>query len=121
MWHIKKSLLEDIIQSSKNYLPDEFLCFLGGNTQKQEIIEIIFLPNQSDESSTSINMNAFPSDATIIGSAHSHPNSSILPSNADKKFFKRFKINIIIGLNKFETRIGFYNEKTNKIEVKIID
>ncbi|MDD3083961.1 MAG: Mov34/MPN/PAD-1 family protein [Candidatus ainarchaeum sp.] len=121
MWKIKKNLINDIIQSSKNYLPEEFLCFLSGNEEKKEINEIVLIPTQNGNDYSSINIYNMPIDKTIIGSLHSHPNGLPIASKADKKFFERFKINIIIGITQVETKINAYDNKSNKINIKIVD
>jgi proteasome lid subunit RPN8/RPN11 len=121
MWTIKKSVLEDLIQASKNYLPDEFLCFLAGNKKAKSISEIILIPTQNGKTFSSINLYNMPIDNDLVGSVHSHPNGFTLPSKADKLFFKRFKINIIIGLNNIRTIISFYDENSQEIKVNILE
>jgi len=98
MWKIKQTLIEDAFEAANNFLPKEFMCFLGGDSKTQNIEEIVILPTYNGETFSSVNMNTMPLDQTIIGSLHSHPNGFAMPSNADKHFFKRFKINLILGV-----------------------
>jgi len=120
MWKIKKNLLIEIINAAKLNYPNEFICFLGGNSKTEEIIEFIFLPNESDEESASINVQTMPYDDTIVGSLHSHPNSTNEPSNADKKLFLKYPINIILGYPFIIENIGVYNKKSDKIKIELI-
>jgi proteasome lid subunit RPN8/RPN11 len=93
------------------------MCFLGGNLQKKEIEEIVFLPTETGYNFASININLIPiaDRDSIVGSLHSHPNGYLKPSKADAKFFKRFKINIILG-NK---TAKFFDENAQPLEVEI--
>jgi len=117
MWKIKKSLLEDLCSTAKNYLPDEFMCFLSGDKKKETITEIVLLPNYSSSTAVMINELNIPLDDTIIGTMHSHPNSSNHASSADKKMFKKYKLNLILGYPFVIENIGFYDEKANPITI----
>jgi proteasome lid subunit RPN8/RPN11 len=117
MWTIKKTLLEDLIESSMKYQPNEFMCFLGGDKKKEIVEEIVFLPNESGETFASIQVNAIPFDDSIIGSFHSHPGNSSRASTADKKFFKKYEINIIFAI--YSREISFYNSEGKEIQVRI--
>ncbi len=121
MWKIKKSLLEDAMDTSENYYPREFLCFLSGNKKEEEVEEIVLLPSYNGENFSSINMNDMPIDDTIIGSLHSHPGGSVSPSSADKRFFKRFPINIIIGISPIRKKIGFYDDEGERTIVEVVE
>ena len=118
MWKIKKSLIEDAKFSAINFLPYEFMCFLAGDLKKHIINEIVFLPTTNSKNSASINLNIIPFDNSIIGSMHSHPTGNATPSFADLKFFQKYSINAIIGVNYQNTIINFYNNKGEKITIK---
>ena len=121
MWKIKKSVLINACSASSNYLPQEFMCFLGGNKKAELIEEIVFLPTRNSEDSASINEYSIPFDDTIVGTLHSHPSSSNNPSEADKRFFRRYSINIILKEPYFPENSAFYNEKGQRISVEIIN
>ncbi|MDD4250648.1 MAG: Mov34/MPN/PAD-1 family protein [Candidatus ainarchaeum sp.] len=121
MWKIKKNLIEDVIQSAKNYYPKEFLCFLSGDKEAKEINEIVLIPTLNGDDYSSVNTYNIPIDNTILGSLHSHPNGSTFPSTADKKFFKRYLINVIIGLDTNNTIINVFDDKSNKLDIELID
>ena len=119
MWQIKKELLEDIIESSKNYFPKEFMCFLSGDLKKQVIDEFVLLPTDNGETFASISLSVIPIDDSILGSIHSHPNGNPYPSKADKIFFKKYQINAIIGLTLSNIKIIFYDKNGEKKGVLI--
>jgi proteasome lid subunit RPN8/RPN11 len=120
LWKIKKSLLEDLIEASNKYYPDEFMCFLSGNKKTQEVKEIVFLPTTNGKNFASINTNIIPFDPEIIGSVHSHPNGVASPSTADKTFFRNYKLNIIIGTGN-ETKTAFFNNQGHPEKIEILD
>jgi len=119
MWKIKKSLLEDLMQSARNYYPDEFMCFLSGNRKKEVIEEFVFLPSTNGKNFASISVNSIPIDDTIIGSVHSHPSGSVRPSNQDKRLFSKYPVNIIIGTGQREV-IAVYDNKGEPLKVKFL-
>ena len=124
MWTIKKSIIEDCVNSAQNVFPKEFLCFLGGNKKDQTIDEIVFLPSISGESFATINLTNMPNDTSIIGSLHSHPNGVARPSLADKRFFTRYYINIILGVNSNTNQtysISAFDTKATSLELKLTD
>ena len=120
MWKIKKELIEELINAAKNNYPNEFLCFLGGDTKKEEITEFVFLPSRSNENSASIDTQAMPFDETIIGTLHSHPSGYNYPSNADKRMFSKYFVNLILGYPFLIENIGVYDKKSKKTELNLI-
>jgi len=57
-----------------------------------------------------------PFDDTIIGSFHSHPRGSAFPSKADKKFFHKYPINLILSLGE---QINMRSFDENGIEIML--
>ena len=119
MQQINKTLLEDAFSSARKYYPDEFMCFLGQNPKTKIIDEIVLLPTTNGKTFTSINLGVIPIDDTIIGSLHSHPSNSITPSKADLNFFKRFKVNFILGIGQYNN-FASYDENGNKLELELL-
>lgn len=106
------------MESSKKYYPDEFMCFLSGDKKIKEITEIVFLPSTSGTNFASILESVIPIDDTILGSVHSHPSGIASPSAADKVFFRRYKLNLIISTS--SNQIGFFDSTGNTIKVEVI-
>ncbi|MDD3159406.1 MAG: hypothetical protein PHQ98_00385 [Candidatus ainarchaeum sp.] len=121
---IKKSVLNDCFLASQNYYPFEFSCLLS---ESNGIIdEFVLLMQYNSKNSSSINLFNKPFDSSIIGSFHSHPNSIPYPSTADNKFFKRFKVNIILSLfknqlNEFDYYFEIYDSFSKKLNYELID
>jgi len=118
MWKLKKTLLEDLMDASKKYYPDEFMCFLSGDKKNKTILEIVLLPNESGQTFASIQESVIPINDTIIGSVHSHPTGQARPSTADKKFFQRYGLNLIISTT--TKQIAFFDSKSDEIRVDVI-
>ncbi|MCX6801376.1 MAG: Mov34/MPN/PAD-1 family protein [Candidatus Diapherotrites archaeon] len=118
---MKKSVLEDMLLSAKNSYPREFISLLGGDLQGKKISEFVIPPAESGVNFSSVNLYAIPIDETIIGSIHSHPGNSALPSTADKKFFSRFLMNAIVCLPFGEENVAFYDSTGKKIRVEIVE
>ncbi|MFA6268789.1 MAG: Mov34/MPN/PAD-1 family protein [archaeon] len=121
MWSIKKSVLLNALKSAENYYPDEFMCFLGGQKKENIIDEIVFLPTSTTIDSATINETIIPFDESILGSLHSHPNGYATPSLADKKFFTKYNLNLIFGYPFTLTNINFFNAKSEKIKINLIE
>ena len=121
MWKIKKSVLINASTAATNYLPDEFMCFLGGNKKEQLIEELVFLPTENSPYSASINEYTIPFDDTIIGTLHSHPTGTRTPSQADKRFFRKYELNIIMGPPYSAENCAFYSSKGELIQISIIE
>ena len=121
MWKIEKKLFLEILNTTKQLYPKEFICFLGGNKQKQEITEFVFIPNKSNENSVYFQEQDIPFDENIIGTIHSHPSySNLYPSKADKKIFQKYFINIIISFPFGENDYKAYNKKSEEINIQFI-
>jgi len=121
MWKVSLSTIKDACLAARNYYPDEFMCFLGGDEKKQEINEIVLVPTTNGEDFSSVWEGVLPLDKGILGSMHSHPDSSAEASEEDKKFFQKYSINAILG-HPFEHRnMRFYDSKTRPLKIELID
>ena len=120
MWKIKRSLIEDACEAARKYYPDEFMCFLGGDKKKKTVDEVVMLPNTSGEDYATISEIVIPIDESIVGSLHSHPDSSAEPSEEDLKFFAKHPINVIIDGTYSPAGARFYDQKGGRIRPEII-
>ncbi len=121
MWKISLSTIKDACAAAKNYYPDEFMCFLGGNEKKNIINEIVLVPTTNGEEFSSVWEGVIPIDKSILGSLHSHPGSSARPSEEDKKFFQKYSINVIIGGRFEQNDCRFYDNRANPLKIEITD
>lgn len=120
MWKIKKQLIQETLIAAKKSYPKEFICFLGGEEKNKLITEFVFLPNETSTNSAVVYQNSIPFDDTIIGTLHSHPDSTNTASFADKQMFSRYKINLILGYPFVYENIIAYDENSKKIEFELI-
>ncbi len=85
---IRKDLLSLLLQLGREQHPNEFAGLL--REQDGIIEEINLVPGTtSNEYSASLFLDMMPLDTHLAGSAHSHPNGVIFPSDADLGFFPR--------------------------------
>ena len=94
---IRHALLSLLLELGRNSHPNEFVALLR---ERDGIIEELnMLPGTiTGENSASLFFDMMPLDTHLAGSAHSHPNGVLRPSNADIKFFPRSgRFHLIIG------------------------
>jgi len=94
---IRHALLSLLLELGRDSHPNEFVALL--REQDGIIEELNMLPGTiTGENSASLFFDMMPLDTHLAGSAHSHPNGVLRPSNADIKFFPRSgRFHIIIG------------------------
>jgi len=94
---IRQDLLSLLLQMGRENHPNEF----AGIIREQDGImeELNLLPGTvGREDSASVFYDMMPLDTHVAGSAHSHPNGVIFPSDADLSFFPRTgRYHLIIG------------------------
>ena len=87
---IKKKTLMTIIEAAKDTYPDEFSALLRYNPKTGLINEFVLLPGTiSGKRSASLQLHMMPIDYNVVGSVHSHPSGSCLPSRQDLMFFEK--------------------------------
>lgn len=94
---IKQEILTLLLQLGRESHPNEFVALL---TEQDGIIgEMNLLPGTiTGSSSASLFVDMMPLDTHRAGSAHSHPNGVLRPSDADVSFFpKTGRYHFIIG------------------------
>jgi proteasome lid subunit RPN8/RPN11 len=94
---IRQELLSLLLELGRDSHPNEFVALLR---ERDGIIEELdMLPGTiTGEDSASLFFDMMPLDTHLAGSAHSHPNGVLRPSNADINFFPRSgRYHLIIG------------------------
>ena len=94
---IRHAILSLLLELGRDSHPNEFVALLR---ERDGIIEELnMLPGTiTGENSASLFFDMMPLDTHLAGSAHSHPNGVLRPSNADIKFFPRSgRFHLIIG------------------------
>ena len=93
----RKDLLSTLLALGKSQHPNEFIAILR---EEEGIIEEFDLApgTRVNEFSASFSHDMMPLDTHVAGSAHSHPNGVLVPSDADLRFFGSVgRYHIIVG------------------------
>ena len=94
---IKRELLKLLLELGRNSHPNEFVALL---IEREGVIdEINMVPGTiTGEDSASVFFDMMPLGTHLAGSAHSHPNGVLRPSDADVHSFHRAgRFHLIIG------------------------
>ena len=106
---------------AKNNHPNEIIVLLRGNKKGNDIhITEYLLPPYgiSGQGFAAFPSQLLPIDFSIVGTAHSHPNGVLKPSNRDfHNFYGR--IMMILGPPYNQTRAAAYYKNGEQIPVKI--
>jgi len=94
---IRQDLLSLLLEMGRENHPNEFVALIRERDGVMD--EVNLLPGTiAGEDSASLFYDMMPLDTHIAGSAHSHPNGVLRPSNADVNFFPRTgRYHLIIG------------------------
>jgi proteasome lid subunit RPN8/RPN11 len=94
---ISADLLDLLLRLGAEHHPNEFAAIL--REENGIITELDLVPGTtSNEESASVFLDMLPLGTHNAGSAHSHPNGVLSPSDADLSFFPRTgRCNLIIG------------------------
>jgi proteasome lid subunit RPN8/RPN11 len=94
---VRLELLDLMCQIASESHPNEFVAVL--REENGVITELNLLPGTtSGESHANLFYDMMPLDPHVAGSAHSHPNGALYPSDADLRFFPRVgRYHFIIG------------------------
>ena len=94
---IRQDLLTLLLAMGRENHPNEFAGIIREQDGVME--ELNLLPGTiGREDSASLFYDMMPLDTHVAGSAHSHPNGAIIPSDADLNFFPRTgRYHLIIG------------------------
>lgn len=121
VWAIKRSLIEFIIEASKDTYPNEFYAKL---LQKNGVIsEFSIIRTISGRTHAIPYTYMEPPDIFFqtAGTVHSHPSGNNHPSGADLEFFSKMgNTHIIIGYPYTETTWRAYNGAGEPIELEVV-
>jgi proteasome lid subunit RPN8/RPN11 len=94
---IRQDVLSLLLKLGQESHPNEFVALI--REQDGVMDEVNLLPGTvAGENSASLFFDMMPLDTHVAGSAHSHPNGVLRPSNADISFFPRTgRYHLIIG------------------------
>jgi proteasome lid subunit RPN8/RPN11 len=118
---IRRHVLELILEAGRSQWPQEFAGLL--RAEDGIIEELILLPGTiSGDTHAIFQFHMMPSDPSIIGTIHSHPNPIPFPSAADTELFRSHGRVHIIACHPFRRGDwNAFNERSYKIPIEIID
>lgn len=118
---IRKGVLELVMETSKDSLPNEFAALL--KAKNQVIYEIALLPGTiSGDRSAIMQIFMRPIDLNYVGTVHSHPSGVIKPSDEDVNLYSKFgTVHIIVGypFNIYSWRA--FNNEGEQISLDMIE
>jgi proteasome lid subunit RPN8/RPN11 len=105
----------------KSSQPNEFVGLL--RVEKGIIRDVLFLSGTlSSCKSALIRLDQLPMGMRVVGSVHSHPSGSKLPSQADLELFSKVgNYNLIVCYPYREEDWACYNPKGEIIELKVLE
>ena len=117
---IRRRTLKMIMEASKSTYPEEFAAFL--RAEEGVIRELVLLPGTvSGDSHAIFRMSMLPVDFTIVGTIHSHPSETSLPSDADLELFRKYGWVHIIAHYPYELDCyTAYNGRGEIIELEVV-
>ncbi|MBE6493197.1 MAG: hypothetical protein E7Z84_01120 [Methanosphaera stadtmanae] len=121
---IDRKVIDEIVKIAINADPKEYVALLSGKIKDNilKITGLIFLPFQASNTSAVMQTFMMPLSTGAVGSVHSHPGPSNMPSNADLTFFgKNGYFHMIICRPYSEFSIGSYDAYGNPVPFVIKD
>ena len=118
---IKRKTAESICQAARNTYPNEFIALIGSR-EKGTIDDLVVLPATYGSSFSSIRIDLLPFDSSILGSVHSHPGRSALPSKADLRVFRKTgEMHLIIAYPFTFESMRAMNALGQEIELEVVE
>ena len=121
---VDQKVIDEIVKIARNADPNEYVALLSGKREKQilKITGLIFLPYAASNTSAVMQIFMKPMTTTAVGSVHSHPGPSNMPSDADLQFFSQNGFfHMIICQPYTPYTIGSYDQAGNPIPFTIKD
>ncbi len=117
---IDKELLTLLRAVAKDSHPREFIGIL--TAEKGILNELQIIPGtQTGVSSAKLALDMVPIGYNIAGSAHSHPNGVLSPSDADRLFFSKYgSCHLIIGSPYLEHNWRAFTANGEVLSIEVI-
>jgi len=120
---ITRQAADGIITWSKTHHPNEAILILQGrNTKDAIIVDGLVIPPfaQSGPFFSGFTIHDLPYTISNVGTAHSHPGGSNMPSLEDLNQFSGY-VSLIISHPYEDETIGAYDRNGNSLEIRIVD
>ena len=121
VYAIDNDLLDDLFASARACYPHEFLCML--RAEEGIINGFLIIPGTVfGDSHSFLDTWMAPHDFTVVGTAHSHPGYSNMPSDADIDFFSHYGgVHLIISQPYDMNSWKAYDSKGRQICLEVVD
>lgn len=118
---IRRHVLDLILEAGRSQWPQEFAGIL--RAEDGVIEELVLLPGTiSGDSHAIFQFHMMPSDSSMVGTIHSHPNPIAYPSAADTELFRNHgRVHIIACYPFREGDWNAFNARSYKIRLKVVD
>jgi proteasome lid subunit RPN8/RPN11 len=119
---IDKELLDVILEGARRLYPKETILLLRGKKQKNSIqISDLLVPPLAKygRGFSSLPLHMLPMDFSVLGTAHSHPSGSLMPSHADLNHFFGLVLMITAFPFRNEQNVVVYNRNGEKLTLHI--
>jgi len=119
---VDSEVLDDLLGAAGSSHPREFSALLEGTIQEDTLrITGYVLPHSiSGQGSVLVDLGLLPSTIQTVGSIHSHPGASALPSEADIRFFgKRGLVHFIMARPYSRSTVKGYDRWGRQIEFDV--
>ena len=121
---LSEELLQTILKGAKNLYPRETLLLLRGKRTKNmiSISELIVPPLATyGRGFASIRLHMLPIDFSLVGTAHSHPSSSLTPSPTDLNSFFGKILMIVCFPFEDESNVAVYNRDGERLALQVTE
>lgn len=120
---IKREVIEQISEFAQEVYPKEFVALLEGELKGAalEVTSLLFQPFKSSTNTSVFSLN-YPILSRVIGTVHSHPNDSNIPSQQDQVLFRKTGcIHLIISIPFNLGSIAAYTSEGYQINFETVD
>ena len=118
---IRKETLKLLLESARGSLPNEFAGIL--RAYDGVITEVLVLPGTEQGARAALfKFTMLPVDASVVGTAHSHPSGNYWPSGADLELFDRFgRVHLICSAPFRDTDWQAYDGRARPRKLEVLD
>lgn len=121
VWGIEQGVLDMVKASARSTHPHEFGATL--RAEKGVVTEVILVPGTlGGDRHAILPLGYLPTDASIVGTVHSHPGPFAIPSDADKQLFNAFgHTHIIIAEPYTDDTWIAYDQNAEEIDLDVVE
>ncbi len=117
-----KELIDELLLGCKNAYPNEFFAMLSSDKNNLVDSYVVVPLFYQTENSVSYRTDLLPLGFKVLGTIHSHPSGSNVPSYADlNSFVKSGQVHFIVKYPYKLEDIACYNAEGKRVNFEILD